>query len=58
MTFFLQKLVRAQMIFLRGRLKMNKICYTVELFPTGYFDIKSVQLFRKLINGGKIYQML
>lgn len=58
MIFFLQKLARAQIIFLRGRLKMNKISYTVELFRTGYFDIKCVQLFRKLINGGKIYQIL
>lgn len=58
MTFLLQKLVRAQMIFLRGRLKMKKISYTVELFPTGYFDIKIVQLFRKLINRGKIHQIL
>lgn len=37
---------------------MNKISYTVQLFPTGYFDIKIVQQFRKLIKGGKIHQIL
>lgn len=53
--FLLQQRARVPMIFLRRRLKINKISYTVELFPTGYFDIKIVQLFRKLINRRKIH---
>lgn len=56
-TRFLQRLVRAQMIFLRAGLKMHKISYCGTLSPR-IFDIKIVQLFRKLINGGKIRQTL